>query len=91
MRGVFFNRILKSEKFAKAKTFKSFDPQSGPVSTAEGRARVEAALDKFEQVVRSQSAGTVASGVFGRVANGDYVRFQALHIRHHQGQLKHEA
>ena len=90
MRGVFFNRILRKETFSKAKTFKAFDPESGPASTAEGRTRVETALNKFEQAIRAQNAETVTSGVFGNVSKGDYVRFQALHTRHHQKQLGQE-
>ncbi len=87
MRGLFFNRFLKTEKFSKAKTFKPFNPESGPSSAAEGRVRVEAALAKFEQAVRAQNADTLTSGVFGKVGKGDYVKFQALHTRHHQKQL----
>ena len=76
--------------FSKAKTFKAFDPERGPSSTAEGRVRVETALGKFEQAIQAQSADTVTSGVFGKVLKGDYVRFQTLHTRHHQKQLGHE-
>ncbi len=51
MRGLFFNKFLKTEKFSKAKTFKPFNPESGPSSAAEGRVRVEAALAKFHEGV----------------------------------------
>ena len=90
MRGLFFNRMLKKETFSNAKTFKPFDPESGPSSTAEGRERLESALGKFEKAVQAQNADMVTSGVFGKVTKSDYVRFQALHTRHHQKQLRHE-
>ncbi|GAG11904.1 unnamed protein product, partial [marine sediment metagenome] len=85
---IVFNRTVKKGSFMKAKTMKPFDPVSGPTSTDEGRARVEAALEKFERACQAQSAdGTMSSGVFGKVAVSDYVQFQALHTRHHQKQL----
>jgi hypothetical protein len=86
VRGVFFNRVLKRGAFPRARTAKAFDPESGPATTAEGRARVEAAFARFEQACRAAGT-TMSSTLFGTVAVSDYVRFQELHTRHHQSQI----
>jgi hypothetical protein len=86
VRGVFFNRVLKRGAFPRARTTKAFDPDSGPATPAEGRARIEAAFAEFEQACRAAGA-TMSSTLFGTVAVSDYVRFQELHMRHHQSQL----
>lgn len=85
----FFNRILKKQAFPKAKTSKAFDPSSGPPSPADARLRLGAALARFDKACRERAASAqpVASGVFGTVSVEDYARFQALHTRHHAGQL----
>lgn len=86
MRGLFFKRILKKGAFMNAKTFKALDPEQGPPSASEARARVEGAVQAFEKAC-AVAGDTVSSAVFGKIALTDYVRFNALHARHHQKQL----
>lgn len=89
VRGVLFNRVLKSGVFPKAKTNKAMNPASGPATPADGRARLEAALARFDRECRAcaESGGTVASATFGTVHVGDYARFIELHTRHHCRQM----
>ena len=89
VRGLFFNRVLKSGTFPRAKTNKAFDPAAGPATPAEGRARLEDALARFDQACRSRAAAgqSVSSTLFGTVSVESYARFQELHARHHCGQM----
>jgi DinB superfamily len=89
VRVVFFNRVLKTGAFPKAKTTKALDPQSGPASPADCRARLESALSRFDQECRSsaRNGGTVMSTVFGKLRVEDYVRFTELHVLHHRRQM----
>ena len=84
-----FRWILRRQSFPKAKTAKPFDPAAGPATPAEGRVRLNGAAIKFDQRCRTCAAndGEVASTIFGVVPVEDYVRFQALHVRHHIKQL----
>ena len=87
---LFFNRILKKGVFPKGfKAHKAMNPASGPATPAEARVRLEGALARFDQECRKRVAGgqhTVSSG-FGTVSVEDFVRFSALHTRHHCKQL----
>jgi hypothetical protein len=89
VRAAFYNRVLKRGVFPRAKTNKPFDPTTGPSTPAAARARLEAALHRFEEASRGQAARgpSVASGIFGTVTLASYVRFQELHVRHHAQQL----
>ncbi len=89
VRGLFFNRILKSGRFPKAKTNRPFDPDRGPESPADARPRLEAALRRFEEACRARVAAgqPVHSTIFGKVSVEDYARFQELHTRHHCRQI----
>jgi hypothetical protein len=88
-----FNRAVKTGTFPKAKTNKAMDPArsavSGPATTAEARARLDAALATFEEACRARAAagGKVPSGAFGKVSVEDYARFTELHTRHHTHQI----
>ena len=84
-----FRWILRRQSFPKAKTPPPFDPAAGPATPAEGRVRLEEAATKFDQKCRTCATddGAVESTVFGTVPLDDYVRFQALHVRHHIKQL----
>ncbi len=84
-----FNWILKRQAFPKGKTPAPFDPSAGPATPADARVRLKGAEAKFDQGCRTCATGSgdVASTVFGTVPLGDYVRFQALHVRHHIKQM----
>jgi len=87
---LYFNRILKKGVFPKGwKAHKAFDPATGPATPAQARVRLEGALARFEQECRRRAASgqhLVSTG-FGTVSVEDYVRFSALHTRHHCKQM----
>jgi hypothetical protein len=88
-RTMFFNRILRSGVFPKARTNKALDPSVGPETPAEGRIRLESAFAGFESACRR--ASTAGRGIdhplVGRIATEEFARFQGLHVRHHHAQL----
>jgi len=90
---IMFNRAVKTGKFPKAKTNKPMDPsrapEPGPSSVSEARARLDAALAKFDRACkeRASSGQKVVSGAFGEVTVEDYARFTELHTRHHTKQI----
>jgi hypothetical protein len=87
---LYFNRILKKGVFPKGfKAHKAMNPASGPATPAEARARVEGALARFDQECRrrADSGQHVVSTGFGTVSVEDFVRFSALHTRHHCKQM----
>jgi hypothetical protein len=88
-RTVFFNRVLKNSRFPNARTTKPMNPAFGPADVAAGRARLDAAVDRFDAACRRRLATDpmMSSTLFGRVPVADYARFQMLHIRHHQRQI----
>ena len=53
----------------------------------EGIARLEAAAKGFDTAVRESNGADVVHPFFGRMPAPDYVRFQAIHTRHHRRQL----
>ena len=87
---LFFNRILRKDAFPKGfKAAKALNPASGPATPAEARVRLEGALARFDQECRKRLAidqHFVSSG-FGTVSVEDFVRFSALHTRHHCSQM----
>ena len=90
LRVLFFNRILKKGVFPKGgKAHKTMNPASGPATPAEARARLEGALARFDQECRIQVASGqhVVSTGFGTVSVEDFLRFGALHTRHHCKQM----
>ncbi len=88
-RSLFFNRILKTGLFPKAKTNQAMNPATGPATPAEARGRLESALTRFDQECQSAEAAgrSVNSGAFGTVSLADYARFMELHTRHHCKQM----
>lgn len=90
-KGLLFNRVLSRRAFPKARTSRAFNPESGPVTPAAARERLQAALERFERACRERARAQerFASVVFGEVSVVDYVRFQEYHTRHHQQQLGH--
>jgi len=91
MRGVFFNRMVRTGRFpGGARTNKPMDPESGPPTVAEARARLQGALAVLEaaSTARGPNDLVVATTTFGRVSLADYLVFQAHHTRHHRPQLE---
>ena len=90
LRLLFFNRILKKGVFPKGfKAMKAMNPTSGPATPAEARVRLEGALARFDQECRRRAANGqhVLSTGFGTVSVEDFVRFNAIHTRHHCKQM----
>ena len=90
LRLLFFNRILKKGVFPKGfKAHKTMNPTSGPATPAEARVRLEGLLARFDQECRRRVAGgqQVVSTGFGTVSVVDFVRFNAMHTRHHCEQM----
>lgn len=89
MRGLFFTRVLRKNRFPKARTNAAMNPSTGPATPADGRDRLEHALDRFDETCRAcaREGRSVASETFGVVSVADYARFLELHTRHHLGQV----
>jgi hypothetical protein len=86
IRTLFFNRILKKNKFIKGKTNKAMNPNAGPRTPAEGRERLKRAHNVFERACLEHGV-RFEHGIFGNIATADYARFQALHTLHHTRQI----
>jgi hypothetical protein len=88
-RTLLFRRVLKTGGFPKAKTNKALNPESGPATASDARARLEAAVARFDREVRAraQASDTVTSTAFGTVAVAEYARFIEIHTRHHCKQM----
>ncbi len=87
---LYFKRILKKGVFPKGwKAHKAMDPASGPATPAQARVRLEEALARFDKECRrrADSGQHVMSTGFGTVSVEDFVRFSALHTRHHCKQM----
>lgn len=65
------------------------DPESGPATSAEGRARLETAHHQFDEACRQLASRgeRMRPTIFGTVGVEDYVRFMELHTRHHGRQM----
>jgi hypothetical protein len=89
VRTVLLKRVLRTGTFPKARTNKAMNPESGPGSPAQARARLQEALGRLEaaSLAKGGADARLSSGTFGSVAVGDYVRFQTLHTRHHGRQF----
>ena len=89
-RRLVFDRVLRKGKAPRAKTFKPFNPSTGPDTPAAARERLTSAMDTFEARCkeRAEAGGTTVDfPVFGRVSLEKFVAFQALHARHHKDQI----
>ena len=86
---LYINRILKKGVFPKGwKAHKAFDPTSGPATPAEARGRLEGAFARFDQECRRRAAsGQHVVGAVGTMSVEDFVRYSALHTRHHCKQM----
>jgi hypothetical protein len=84
-----FNRTLRKGAFPKGfKAHKALDPLAGPSTPAEARVRLEGAFARFDQECRRRAAsGQHLVSAFGMVSVEDFVRFNAIHTRHHCKQM----
>ncbi|HUK37362.1 MAG TPA: DinB family protein [Vicinamibacterales bacterium] len=84
-----FKRVLRKAAFPNGfKAHKTMDPASGPATSAEGRIRLEAAHQKFDEACRRSAAdGRPIMSAFGSVPAQDFVRFNEIHTRHHTNQM----
>lgn len=67
-----------------------FRPSTTPAPAAALLPRLEAAVKGFEGDIRSghpEGRHSLQHPFFGRMTTIDYVRLQAIHARHHRGQL----
>lgn len=82
-----FKRVLKNGAIPTgAKTNRAMNPIDGPPTPSAGRDRIQSAWQEFERAWERLD-GPARSHVFGTVPASDYVRFQEIHVRHHQAQL----
>jgi hypothetical protein len=86
VRTLYLRRVLKRGRFPKGKVKGLFTPALNPPRDAT-LARLRAAAAAFEAEV-PRAPGPLDHPVFGNVPVADYVRFNALHTRHHERQLK---
>jgi hypothetical protein len=86
---IVFRQILKRSAFPKGKTTKPMNPVVGPATPADGRVRLEAAHQNYEEACRELAARGAAmpTPMFGQVPIEDFVRFMELHTRHHHRQI----
>ena len=86
-----FQPVLRAGRFKyRVRTLRSFEPTLGGVTQAGAEARLMQGLEQFEAAVRRLAIGDEATfehPMFGRVAFADYVRFNAIHVAHHERQL----
>jgi hypothetical protein len=88
----FFNRVVRTGKFPKARTNRAMNPASAPTTPAtpaDARTRLHAAFATFERECKARVAAgrPVESPAFGVVSVEDYMRFTELHTRHHIKQI----
>ena len=78
VRGLLFKRVLRKAVFPKAKTNKAMNPASGPATPAEGRVRLEAAHQKFDEACR-QTASTRRADANDHLRRGVRGGLRAVH------------
>jgi hypothetical protein len=86
---IVFRRLLRSGVFPKGRTTRPLNPASGPATPAQASERLQAAHERYEAACRARAARgpLLRTPMFGAVPLADYVRFMALHTRHHQRQM----
>jgi hypothetical protein len=91
LRRLVVDSTLKAGRFTrKGRAPAMFKPSAAAPLLPEAVARLEAAVSGFEAAIRSghpEGRHYVTHPYFGRIPTKDYVRFQAIHTRHHRGQL----
>lgn len=86
---VLFRRLLKTGLFPKGRTTRPLHPAAGAPTPGEARGRLEATHARYEAACRelAERTATVRTPMFGVVPLADFIRFMALHTRHHQRQV----
>jgi DinB superfamily len=86
---IVFRRLLNARSWPKGKTTRAMNPDTGPPTPAEGRARLQAAHARYEAACREVAArgALIRTPMFGAVPIEDFVQFMAQHMRHHWRQL----
>jgi len=91
LRRLVVDSTLKAGKFTrKGKAPAVFRPSDTPAPRSELLDRLDRAVTVFESAIRSshpEARHRVNHPAFGSVPTVDYVRFQAIHARHHRAQL----
>ena len=91
LRRLVVDPTLKAGRFTrKGRAPAMFKPSVAAPPPAEAIPRLDAALAGFEAAIRSghpEGRHYVTHPYFGRIPTRDYVRFQAIHTRHHRRQL----
>ena len=76
-------------RWPKGKTTRAMNPEAGPPTAAEGRARLQAAHARYEAACRELASRgePIRTPMFGAVPVAEFVRFMEQHMRHHWRQL----
>ena len=79
---------LKAGQFTRKGRSPGFlQPAATSAPQAEAIPRLEKALREFEDAIRASNGADVNHPFFGRMTAANYLRFQAIHTRHHRRQL----
>jgi hypothetical protein len=89
VRAAFFNRVVRTGKFPKAKTNAEMIPHTGPATSADAAGRLDTAWQTLAAACADAASrgDKIRSKTFGSVSLSDYVLFQEKHTRHHQKQM----
>jgi hypothetical protein len=91
VRALFFNPTMKKGAHPeKTKGPAVFAPSKEHPTLEESEARLHHAISALEAHVRQlakDGTGTFEHGFFGKLSIADYVRYNALHMQHHERQL----
>jgi hypothetical protein len=91
VRAIFLRRTLKTKTFPRnAKAPKVFHPSTSPPAAPhviERLNRAEAGVKAAVEALRRSGASTIEHPAFGRIAVEEYLELNAIHTRHHMGQL----
>ena len=90
LRKMVITDTMKAGRFTrKGRAPKFFLPSASPGDASTVLSRLTAAVGGFEADIRSRPRGdgTITHPAFGTIAMVDWVRLQAIHVRHHRAQL----
>lgn len=90
LRRMVVTNSLKNGGFTrKGRAPKFFHPTASPGDQGTVLSRLDSAVTGFEADIRSRPRGdgTIAHPAFGTITMLDWVRLQAMHVRHHRDQL----